>query len=207
MTRGEGSLFFPTRTGVRVAAVAVRAPSRPGPTWWAHLCGCAWAAAWLTVRGHEMVGSRELLEDPWWSDEVRWHNANGCQRRGHRPDLVAVGADWELPIEVELAQKAADRLRAILDLHASWWQSGKSSGVLYVCGDEDGAERIRRIAETVGLRAESGGGATRTRSTRGLRITHLEMITARAQATARLARENPDAARAPSGTQLALFAS
>src|SRR5438270_10606752 len=51
MTRGQGSLFLATRTGVRMTAIPLRAASTPAPTWWAHHCACAWAAAWLTVRG------------------------------------------------------------------------------------------------------------------------------------------------------------
>src|SRR2546421_12938743 len=50
MTRGQGSLFVATRTGVRVAGVSVRAAVAPAPTWWAHLSGRAWAAAWVTAR-------------------------------------------------------------------------------------------------------------------------------------------------------------
>src|SRR5436305_15268659 len=64
MTRGQGSLFVATRTGVRVASVAVRAASAPAPTWWAHLSACAWAAAWLTARDRGLMGCRELLADP-----------------------------------------------------------------------------------------------------------------------------------------------
>jgi hypothetical protein len=62
MRHGDGCLFVPTRVGVAVAGVPVRAPGEPAPTWWAHHCGVAWMAAWLTVRGREFTGGRELLE-------------------------------------------------------------------------------------------------------------------------------------------------
>src|ERR1700733_2162878 len=40
--RGEGSLFFATRQGVRVAAVDVSAAPAPAPIWWDHLAASAW---------------------------------------------------------------------------------------------------------------------------------------------------------------------
>lgn len=195
MTRGQGSLFVPTRSGVRVVGVPVSAPSPPGPTWWAHDCACAWTAAWLTVRGRDMLGPREVLADPWWSGEVKWHNAKGLQRRGHRPDLVVLQGDRAIPVEVELARKSADRLKAILSLHAAWWRTGKTNGVLYVCGDADCLIRIRKVAARAGLHEDGGG----------LRIELLDAFKAYAIASARLARDNPEASRLKPGTQLALF--
>src|ERR1700758_5457634 len=111
MTRGHGSLFVSTRTGVAVANVPVRAAGEPGPTWWAHHCASAWVAAWLTVRGREMIGSRELLGDKSWSDQVSWRDRKGFHVAGHRPDLVAITAQGGLvSLEVELAPKSIDRL-------------------------------------------------------------------------------------------------
>ena len=163
MTRGQGSLFFATRTGVRMTGVPLTATSPPAPTWWAHHCACAWVAAWLTVRGRTMLGSREVLADPNWSGEVTWRDAKGFHRRGHRPDLVAVHpkSGGGVPLEVELAQKSANRLRAILDLHAAWRLAGKTGGVLYICADTDGCSRIRRVAAHVGLRDNVGRGGLR----------------------------------------------
>ena len=53
-------------------------------------------------------------------------------------------------VEVELAGKARPRLDAILGLHASWIMSGKSGGVIYISGDEEGQRRVQRSAERVG---------------------------------------------------------
>ena len=88
----------------------------PAPTTWAHHAACAWTAAWLTARGRTMLGPRELLTSAEWLAEVQWIERHGVRRRGHRPDLVGgVGAGGPLlPIEVELAVKSAQRLRAIL---------------------------------------------------------------------------------------------
>jgi hypothetical protein len=145
-----------------------------------------------------MLGSREVLADPYWSSEVTWHDAKGFHRTGHRPDLIAgppngrVGA----PLEVELAQKSTSRLRAILDLHAAWRAAGKTGGVLYICADTDGCSRIRRMAKQVGLHVDGGG----------LRIELLETIKAEAVLGAR-ARRDEATAETAAHAQAALFGS
>lgn len=149
MTWGEGSLFLATRKGVLILGVPLIPASTPAPTWWAHDSACAWTAAWLTVRGRPFLGQREVLSRPEWSGELHWQDRNSFKRSGHRPDLVAlVGAG--VAVEVELAGKSRPRLDAILGLHASWIMSGKSGGVIYICGDEDGRRRVQRSAERVG---------------------------------------------------------
>lgn len=129
-----------------------------------------------------MLGSREVLADPCWSGEVTWQDAKGFHRRGHRPDLVAVHprSGVGVPLEVELTQKSANRLRAILELHAAWRGAGKSGGVFYICADSDGCSRIRRIANQVGLRDDVDRG--------GLRIELLETIKVQAILGARARR-------------------
>jgi hypothetical protein len=72
--------------------------------------------------------------------------------------LDAPGPRDALQIEVELAQKSIARLRAILELHASWRAAGKSAGVIYICADEAGCARIRKRAAEYGLRPGKGGG-------------------------------------------------
>jgi hypothetical protein len=147
-----------------------------------------------------MLGSREVLADPCWSGEVTWQDAKGFHHRGHRPDLVAVHpkSGVGVPLEVELAQKSANRLRAILDLHTAWHSAGKTVGVLYICADTDGCSRIRGIATQVGLRDDAGGG--------GLRIELLETIKAQAIFGAH-ARRDEAIAETASCAQLALFGS
>ncbi len=168
MRRGDGSLFVPTRVGVAVAAVPVRAPGVPAPTWWAHHCGCAWMAAWLTVRGREFIGGRELLAFDTWSDEISWRDHKGHHDSTHRPDLVGIRLDGRpIAVEVELAPKSVERLRAILSRHAMWRASGKTNGVYYICGDEDGRQRIKKAAKT---------GRTFTSDALGLTVELLETI-------------------------------
>ncbi len=119
MRHGGGWLLFATRLGVHVAVVPVPPAPEPAPTWWAHLAGCAWVAAWLTARGREILGPRELLVDDSWRGEL--NGVSTPRRAVHRPDLVGVVPSRRpAAIEVELARKSKARLRAILSLHARW---------------------------------------------------------------------------------------
>lgn len=155
LPRGDGSLLFATRLGVQVAEVLTTPAPDPGPTWWAHLSGCAWVAAWLTTRGREMLGPRELLADDSWSGELR--GLAGPRRVMHRPDLVGVvPAKRPAAIEVELRRKSKPRLRAILDLHARWIAAGRSGACVYVCGDPVMRELVIGQAALVGLSVEHG---------------------------------------------------
>jgi hypothetical protein len=157
MTHGIGSLVYPTKTGVTMSGVqAAPLAAPPAPTTWAHCAACAWTAAWLTVRGRTMVGSRELLANNDWQAEVQWIERHGVRRRGHRPDLVAgvTAGGPLLPVEVELAVKSAQRLRAILGLHARWITAGKARAVIYICATGKVAQRVSHEAREVGLTAE-----------------------------------------------------
>lgn len=171
MTRGEGSLFVATRTGVAVAAVAVRAAGQPAPTWWAHHCGVAWAAAWLKVRGHDFLGARQVLEDARYAGKISWRDRRGYNTSSHRPDLVARTGRAGVAIEVELAKKSAERLRAIL-WHYAIWRSTKGGAVIYVCADDELCQRVRTVGKAVGLPPDGGW----------LRVELLETIKAQAYA-------------------------
>jgi len=154
MTRGEGSLFVATRTGTSVLGLRLRAAGSPAPTWWAHHCGCAWVAAWLTLRGHQFLGDRELLDDRGWSGEISWRDHKGAHVSRHRPDLIAIASTGaRIAVEVELAQKSVERLRAIITMHACWRAAGTTGGVIYVCRDQDGCDRVNRV-DGRGLRIE-----------------------------------------------------
>jgi hypothetical protein len=155
MTRGEGCLFVASRTGVTVAAVAVKAAGQPAPTWWTHHCGVAWAAAWLTVRGHDFLGPRQLLGDAGWAGEISWRDRRGYNTSKHRPDLVARPSRGGVAIEVELAKKSSERLRAIL-LRYAIRRSTRGSAVMYVCADDELCQRVRRIGAEVGLTPSRG---------------------------------------------------
>lgn len=149
MTRGSGSLFVATRTGVRVLGLPLRAAGPPAPTWWAHHCACAWIGAYLQVSPHRYLAEREVLEDATWSGQVHWTDGKGFHKAGHRPDLVGFPGPRGIPFEVELTPKSTTRLRAIIRLHAAWRSDGRSNGVLYVCGSQEVADRVRRAADHV----------------------------------------------------------
>jgi hypothetical protein len=171
MTRGHGSLFVATRSGVAVAGISVRVAGPPAPTWWAHHRGCAWTAASLTACGHSFLGPRELLEDSAWSGEISWRDRKGFNASTHRPDLIGAPGSKQVAIEVELAKKSSERLRAILGLHARWRAAGRTGGVIYICGDQDVRTRIANVAKEYGLPESPRSW---------LRIQALEMVRAQA---------------------------
>ena len=124
---------------------------------WPHCEACAWTAAWLTARGRGMVGPREMLVRTDWRGELRWRERGELRRRGHRPDLAGRLPDGQvLPIEVELTEKSSARLKAVLELHSEWIAAGKSAAVIYVCGDEEIAERVLADGAQAGLSVDRG---------------------------------------------------
>ncbi len=54
-------------------------------------------------------------------------------------------------------------------MHAVWRAAGKTNGVCYICGDEDGRERIKKAAKT---------GRTYTADALGLTVELLDTIKA-----------------------------
>ena len=140
-------------TGIPAAAVL----KRPSPISWAHCEACAWTATWLTARGRGMVGPREMLVRTDWRGELRFRERGELRQRGHRPDLGGQLPDGQLlPIEVELTEKSSARLKAVLELHSEWISVGKSGGVIYVCGDEEIAERVVADGAQAGLSVDRG---------------------------------------------------
>ncbi len=149
MTRGHGSLFFATRRGISVLGLPLIAGTTPSPTWWAHDVACAWTAAWMTVRGRSYLGPRELLADTGWSGRLDLHHRVSGRPLGHRPDFVGIVDDRRIAIEVELAAKSRPRLDSILRLHRAWIAAGKTTSLVYVCGNEEGRRRIQRANERI----------------------------------------------------------
>jgi hypothetical protein len=157
-TRGEGSLIYATRAGVRISGVSASSlDGPPAPVSWPHVEACAWTAAWLTARGRGLVGSREMLTQRSWRGELRWYERGELRRRGHRPDLAGrLPTGGLLPIEVELAEKSPARLKAVMGLHATWVSRGKTPAVMYVCGHDELATRVRTEGRAAGLSVERG---------------------------------------------------
>lgn len=151
MTRGDGSLFLATRRGVRVCGVDVTACAAPAATWWAHDCACAWTAAWLTARNADWHGPREVLRDQSLSGKLEWQTRSGWRRATHRPDLTLTIPAGQVAIEVELQRKADKRLDAILAMYRRWLGESRVAGVVYVCGSQSLADRIRNHAVAAGV--------------------------------------------------------
>lgn len=171
LSRGHGSLLFATRTGVQVASVPVSEAPSPAPTWWSHLAGCAWVAAWLTARGREMLGPRELLVHDAWRGELR--GLPGQRDIVHRPDLVGVVPGRRpAAIEVELKRKSKVRLRAIMNLHAQWIAAGQSGACVYVCGNPEIRRFVVAQAALVGL--DTKGGSLRVELLAAIKLLALE---------------------------------
>jgi hypothetical protein len=144
MVRGEGSLFFATRKGVLVLGLPLIGCTTPAPTWWAHDSACAWTAAWMTVRGRTYLGPRELLVDTEWSGCLDLLHRISGTALGHRPDFVGLNNGNRIAIEVELAPKSKTRLDSILRMHRDWIAAGKTNGLVYICGNEEGRRRVER---------------------------------------------------------------
>ena len=151
MVRGEGSLFFATRTGVRVLRLPLIACTRPAPIWWAHDVACAWTAAWMTVRGRTYLGPRELLIDPGVVREG-WESIHRISGRplGHRRTLDGMVEDGCIAVEVELAQKSKQTAgRRFCAFTATGWWDEKPTGIVYICGSEEADAPYRRADERV----------------------------------------------------------
>lgn len=152
---GQGSMLFPTREGIAAAAMDLPFAAAPSPTWWAHHAGCAWTAAWLSVRGRAMLGPRELASKPGWHGALT--DLPGPRRVMHTPDLVGtVPGHRPAAIEVELKRKTKARLRAILALHARWIAIGQSGACVYVCANTDIRELVVNDAAQAGLTQDAG---------------------------------------------------
>ncbi len=172
---GSDALLYATRQGVAVCGVpAAPVANTPAPTTWAHHEACAWTAAWLTVRGRQLIGPREILGHDELQGEIQWADRAGSHRLGHRPDLAAriITGGPVFTVEVELARKSIGRLRAVLALHAVWIASRQTAAVIYVCQTTQLAARVRAHAEPAGLAEHTGR----------LRVELLETIVAQTRA-------------------------
>jgi hypothetical protein len=95
-----------------------------------------------------------VLADPDLKGLVSWRTSMKLYRSGHRPDLtVRVNGRW-VAVEVELQRKNASRMAAILTMYRWWIAEGKIAGVVYVCGTEARADRVRELMDDVGIAPE-----------------------------------------------------
>jgi hypothetical protein len=129
----------------------------PASFTWPHCDASAWTATWLTARGRELLGPREMPLRPEWHGQLHWRERGETRRRGHRPDLATRLWDGALlPIEVELTEKSPARLKAVFALHVEWLMSGHSAGVIYICANQTLAEHVQTTGENAGLSVARG---------------------------------------------------
>jgi hypothetical protein len=151
MAAGDGSLFVASLDGVRASGVRARPMRNVTAALWPKHCARAWVAAWLTVRGREMLGYRELLLIPEWSQQLHWWDFDGYHTTNHRPDLVAFVDGVTVPIEIAIHRTTAERAQASLSMHFSWMLYDKTGALMIVCADAAGRDRLQRAAQRAGL--------------------------------------------------------
>jgi hypothetical protein len=157
MLRGEGSLLVATKLGVRVTGLYVTASTEPRPTTWGHHCACAWTAAWLSVRGEEWRGPREVLADPGlhaeleWLEHTIWQRGDGWRAATHRPSLAVLTEHRPAVVEVDLQPKVTKRRIAVLRQYRDWFWQERIAGVLYVCDSTAVASRVKHAATDAGF--------------------------------------------------------
>ena len=94
---------------------------------------------------------RTRLVDPELKGKLEWRTRLGTRHSGHRPDLAVMISSGVVAKEVELARKSTNRLLAVLSMYWGWFYRRKLTGLIYVCGDQAGAERVKQPAQRVGL--------------------------------------------------------
>ena len=154
MTRGDGSLIVLTPRGALMAGYPANyAPRSVAPTTWAHASACAWASAWLELRGRTWSGERELLHDDAWRYQLNYEDHRGTARGTHHPDLGVFIDPGPVAIEVELQRKSAARMRGICNMYARLTDEPDAmlAGVIYITNRKDIAATINRFAWHFGL--------------------------------------------------------
>ncbi len=154
MRHGQGALIVVTSPGaIEAGYPATWAPRSMGPSSWAHACGCAWAGAWLELRGRAWWSERQVRDSDFWRGEVSYRDRRGTARVTHRPDLGVRVDGKPAAVEVELQRKPRARLLGILEMYAQL-TSGEDAplaGVLYITANQDIAGLVERVARDAGL--------------------------------------------------------
>lgn len=162
---GAGStVLLPTRRGLRLSGHTELRPAHFSLGAARHSIIVAHVAAHLERAGEALLSEREIIADERYMGE-RIHSARrssvGYGHGGwHRPDLIRLGVGEEA-IEVELTNKAPDRLDQLLKAWRSAIITGTVDGVIYLCPPET-FENVWR-------------GMTRTRTTQKIALLPLEV--------------------------------
>ena len=140
----RGSVVAITRAGRRLLA-APPGDLRVGATYGfgiSHARAVSWAAALMTLRGHDWLGERALRRDEGWRIPVIWPHSHGS----HRPDLVAHIRGADVAVEIELAPKAPRRLQAIMAGYEHAIYRQRIARVVYLCASQEIRAGVRRAA-------------------------------------------------------------
>jgi hypothetical protein len=161
----EPALLAATAAGLRYVGLPLqvaRLSAAAVPHWLA--CADVWLRLEERHGAERVVGVRELV----YAERVEGGRIasarigtlpNGAPRL-HRPDLVVVGGERPVAVEVELAAKSPQRLQAIL---AGWRRESGVESVVYVCG----SAATRRAVERA---------VTRARAERRIEITSIQEV-------------------------------
>jgi hypothetical protein len=147
----RGSVVAITRAGRRLLA-APPGDLRVGATYGfgiSHARAVSWAAALMTLRGHNWLGERALRRDERWRIPVIWPHSQGS----HRPDLVAHIRGADVAVEIELAPKGPRRLHAIMAGYEHAIYQRRIGRVLYLCASHEIRAGVRRAAGEAALNA------------------------------------------------------
>jgi hypothetical protein len=83
------------------------------------------------------------------------HQRRSTARSTHRPDLTLAIPDGQVMVEVELQRKDTKRLAAILSMYRGWMDESRIAGVVYVCGSQHLADRVREFSLEAGIPAKA----------------------------------------------------
>jgi hypothetical protein len=146
----SGPVIAATLRGLRYADLRELGPAAVSVYSATHSIACALLGAELERAGEVIFSERELAHEERWLGERTYSTQPKWPAPGfHRPDLIWQQQAGEIPIEVEISEKAPERLRQILD---SW---GRRHGfdrwpvrVFYVCSEKTMRSVKRAIEKT-----------------------------------------------------------
>jgi len=129
-----GALLLPTRRGLAACGRPELRPARFSPHTIRHSIVVAHVAARLELAGERLLSEREIRSDERLERERVYSAEQRRRGRGHhRPDLIRLTGDRPEAIEVELTNKAPQRLDELLRRWRDAVLMKKVARVLYLC--------------------------------------------------------------------------
>jgi hypothetical protein len=146
----DGRLLVATSAGRRACGRPELAAARPSPATLRHETLLAALGARLELAGEQILSEREIVAAE-RAEGRRLYSASMRHGRFHRADLVSLGEEGAVAIEVELTVKSAPRLAAILRAWRFAVAEGRLAHVAYHCG-----ARVRPYVEKAIARTATG---------------------------------------------------